>query len=55
MTTPTKAVIENSKGDLSESAQKIFDICVNALNELNMRRPLPTDQDVEKRLAVLVP
>ncbi|HEV2897293.1 MAG TPA: hypothetical protein VGX71_05510 [Pseudaminobacter sp.] len=55
LTTPTKNVIENSKGDLAEAASRIFEGCVGALRELGFDPPLPDDKEVSKRLGFLLP
>jgi len=49
----TKAVIDNAKGDLTFAAERIFEACVGVNRELDYYKPLPDDDEVARRTAVL--
>ncbi len=48
-------VMQNARGALSYSASLIVEACDGALNELGDDRPLPTEADLTKRIAVFQP
>lgn len=52
---PSRAVIENSRADLSFASTMIFQACVLALGELSITYALPRDEEVEAQLERLLP
>jgi hypothetical protein len=50
---PTDAVLENSRADLTQAAQSIFEACVAVNRELKHKRELPDKVEVQRRLALL--
>jgi len=50
---PTDAVLNNSRADLTQAAQSIFEACVAVNRELKHKRELPDEAELERRLALL--